>query len=360
MAGDDRPCVVMVGPALSSRGGIASVCAEYEKSGIFERLNVVYLPSFVSAGRFAKLRLAIAAVMRFLRMLLARRVRVLHVHMATGASAWRKLAFCAEAHAFAVPYIVHLHSGKFPEFYERRCGYVGRALIRLALHRSAWVFVLSEERMTWMSEHGFDMTRVSVLPNLVELPAGAERHSEQDDLVFLGRLEEAKGVSTLLEAFAIVRKRHPRARLLLGGEGDRARYEELARRAGLGDAVHFLGWVDGDAKRQLLARAAVFVLPSRYEGQPMGLLEAMSFGVPCVATRVGGIPDIINDGRNGLLVRVGDVDDLAEAISRLLGAPHLRRELGQAGLATVDTHFSARAVEAKLRATYALIQSTAA
>lgn len=354
--GSER-CVVMVGPALGSRGGIASVCAEYERSGLMRRLGVRYLASFISAGQLAKLRVALLAVLRFVGLLLARRVDLLHVHMATGASTWRKLVFCLLAHAFRVPYVVHLHSGKFPEFFEQRCGPVARGLIRLALERSAWIFVLSNERLQWLSAQGLRRARTSVLPNMVEIPASSAYTEEAMGLLFLGRLEEAKGLSTLLAAFAVIHARCPGVRLLLGGEGDRSRYDAQARQLGIAEAVQFLGWVDTDMKRRLMEQSAAFVLPSLYEGLPMGVLEAMSHGVPCIATPVGGVPDIIQDGVNGLLVPVGDSARLAAAMLRLMESPALRGQLSRAGRATVSRSYCLPAVEAQLRQVYDSLMS---
>lgn len=345
-------CVVMVGPALHSRGGIASVCAEYERSGLMQRLGVRYLDSFVSAGKVAKLRVALQALLQFVGLLLVGRVDLLHVHMATGASTWRKLLFCVLALTFRVPYVVHLHSGKFPEFFAERCGTVSRGLILHMLRRSAWIFVLSSERLQWLADQGLRQRRISVLANMVELQVTAAYADHSKGLLFLGRLEEAKGLSTLLDAFALVHAENPAVRLLLGGEGDQSRYGAQARRLGIADAVQFLGWVDAHMKRGLMKQSAAFVLPSLYEGLPMGLLEAMSHGVPCVATPVGGVPDIIQDGVNGLLVPVGDSVALAGALLRLLESPALRSQLSEAGRATVSRTYCLSAVEAQLREVY--------
>ena len=98
--------------------------------------------------------------------------------------------------------------------------------------------------------------------------------------------------------------------------------------AGLGNAVTFAGWVRGEEKLALLQEAALLALPSYAEGVPIAVLEAMAAGLPVVTTPVGGIPDLIADGRNGLLVQPGDVPALASAINRLLDDPALRGAMG--------------------------------
>lgn len=351
--------VLMIGPSLRSRGGISSVCAEYERSGTFKRLNVDYLASFETGSAWTRITAGASAVAALLQRLLTRRVALVHVHMASGTSVWRKLVFCALARLGRRPYIVHLHSGKLPEYYEHGCGPWRRRLVATGLAHAASVLVLSDERRRWLSAQGLDQAPVDVLPNMVSLPETFEASREQPHtLLFLGRLEEAKGVSTLLQAFASVRENYPRARLLLGGEGDQARYEAQVRSLGCADAVQFLGWVDGEAKQRLLARAGVFVLPSRYEGLPMGILEAMSHATPCVATSVGGVPDMIEDGVNGRLTPVGDVTGLAAALADLLGSEPHRQALGLAARRTVEGRYSPAAVEAKLASIYRAVLRT--
>lgn len=347
----ERKRIVMIGPSLRSRGGIASVCAEYQRAGLLDRLNVDYLSSYESASALTRMAVAARAALVLGWKLLRRRVALVHVHMASGTSIWRKLAYCSLARLAGVPYVIHLHSGKFSEYFEQACGPRRRRLIASAFAGAARLLVLAEERLQWLRRQGLDAVPVEILPNMVALPRG--RGPQQgSDLLFLGRLEEAKGVSTLLRAFARVHGQFPGVALLLGGEGDRSRYEAEVASLGLGRAVRFLGWIDGDAKLQVFEQAAVFVLPSRYEGLPMGVLEAMSWRLPCVATSVGGVPDIITDGVNGRLVDVDDVAGLAATLDTLLATPTLRRELGDAARRTVEERYSAAAIESQLARIY--------
>ncbi len=353
---DSKEFVVMVGPSLASRGGIASLCGEYERAGIFERQRVVYLASYVSGGVVTRAYAAARCALQLLVLLLRGRVALLHVHVASGTSLWRKTIYCAMAAVARVPYVLHLHSGKLPDYIWQRCGPLRRKMFGTLLRRSAVIVVLSRERVDWVRRRHAGAVPIEVLPNFVRAPAQRRVPPAHCQLVFMGRLEEAKGVSMLIRAFGALVARFPQTTLVLAGEGDASPYHAQAAALGVADAVRFVGWVEGEAKAALLCDASVFVLPSRFEGLPMAVLEAMSLGVPCVATAVGGLPDLIRDRVNGRLVAMDDAEGLAAALIELVGDEALREAMGRAGRATVESHFSAAAVEEHLARIYATVR----
>jgi glycosyltransferase involved in cell wall biosynthesis len=155
-------------------------------------------------------------------------------------------------------------------------------------------------------------------------------HDADPVLGTVGNFTPKKDHAGLFDAFARVLARFPAARLVLVGSGPLEReLRQRVHRDGLDGHVTFTGIRDDVA--QLLPAFDVFVLSSRHEGLSLALLEAMAAGVPCVATRVGGVPEALGDGRAGVLVPFGDSSALAEELARLLDAPELRRSLGAAG-----------------------------
>jgi glycosyltransferase involved in cell wall biosynthesis len=146
----------------------------------------------------------------------------------------------------------------------------------------------------------------------------------------VGRLAEVKQQGVLIKAFARVIPAFPCARLVLVGDGPlRGELEGLARSLALNGAVLFAGYQSNPER--YLAAMDVFVLPSRAEAMPLVIPEAWAAGRPVVASRVGGIPDLIADGKTGLLVEPGDVDGLTARLRQLLADPPAARELGRAG-----------------------------
>jgi glycosyltransferase involved in cell wall biosynthesis len=168
----------------------------------------------------------------------------------------------------------------------------------------------------------------------------------------VGRLAEIKRQDLLLRAFAEVRKACPDARLLLVGDGpERAGLEALAAALGVADAVRFAGYQQ--EPEPYLRLMDVFALTSRSEGMPMSLLEAWAARVPVVASRVGGIPELVEDGRTGLLFDFPDTAGLASHLGRLLADPGLARELADAGRQAVEARFDQRAAARAYGAHYA-------
>lgn len=138
-------------------------------------------------------------------------------------------------------------------------------------------------------------------------------------LLFVGRLEQAKGTERLVEAFAELATRMDSLSLVLIGDGSqRFAMEEQARRAGLRDHLLFVGWVDHDSLPVWFQAADVLLLPSDYEGLPTAVIEALACGVPVVTTAVGGLPGLICEGKNGLLLKERTSEALAAATERAL------------------------------------------
>ncbi|WP_206202695.1 glycosyltransferase family 4 protein [Thioalkalivibrio sp. XN279] len=160
-------------------------------------------------------------------------------------------------------------------------------------------------------------------------------------LIFVGRLDPVKGLPILLEAFARLVATRPDSRLDIVGDGpQREELESSVARDGLGDRVTFHGYLEPSAVRDLLVRADVFVMSSLSEGIPVVLMEAMIAGVPVVAPRITGIPELVQDERTGLLFTPGNPAEMAQAMLRLLSDTALRQTLVAQGWEFVAEEFN--------------------
>jgi glycosyltransferase involved in cell wall biosynthesis len=169
------------------------------------------------------------------------------------------------------------------------------------------------------------------------------------EILWVGSLTPARGQRLLVNAAGELLRQGRRLRLHLVGDGeDRAALEAHAAALGLHDAVVFHGWLNQDQVRSLYERADLFALASFAEGIPVVLMEAMAMEIPCVATYIAGIPELIRDGESGLLVHASDAAALAAAIARLMDQPELRRQLGKAGREKVLVDFDLATNMAKL------------
>ena len=162
-------------------------------------------------------------------------------------------------------------------------------------------------------------------------------------IICVGRLSPEKGQTGLLRAFARLRSKHPDAVLRLVGDGpDRDALERLASDFGIGGAVTFAGRLPEQETLAEIARADILVLPSFMEGLPIVLMEAMALGVPVVSSRVAGIPELVSDGKTGLLFAPSDWDELAQCMERLLSDRALGETLAQNGKWKITSEFDTR------------------
>jgi glycosyltransferase involved in cell wall biosynthesis len=203
-------------------------------------------------------------------------------------------------------------------------------LDRITQRRADVMLVNSQSLRDYEVAHGIEPERLHVIPNAVDVERFRIAHRAKLDtrvliVLFIGRLDRQKGVGVLLEAAAELSKRRRDFRFVIAGDGpERAPLMMEAARLQLAN-VEFLGFRTDVP--ELLADADVFVLPSRWEGMPNVVLEAMAAGCPVVATRVTGTVDLVADGVNGLLVPPDDAPRLAGGIERLADDGTLREQL---------------------------------
>lgn len=192
---------------------------------------------------------------------------------------------------------------------------------------------------------------VAVIPNGVgEMQAAPRGSGDHGNPVVLygGALRSRKALAVLLVALVELRRSFPRATLLLAGDGEqRSALERQARELGIVEAVRFLGAVPRQEMARWYGSVDIFCLPSIYEGFPVTILEAMSVGLPIVATTVAGIPEAVEEGVSGYLVEPEDARALAAALGRLAGDPALRRRMGTAASRTVRERYTIRAISAR-------------
>ncbi|OYU76345.1 MAG: hypothetical protein CFE45_31680, partial [Burkholderiales bacterium PBB5] len=324
---------------------IAAVLASLLEGGLAQRVPMHCLNTHADTGAAAKAGRFVSAWLSLLAALVAGRVALVHAHVASDSSFWRKSLLLALARGFGVPTVFHLHGGGFADFTAKLGPGLRQRWVRHSLQASDRVVCLSARWQTWVQ--GFaPAARVAVVQNPVRVPSdaelaalrGARDQAAAPYFLYLGLIAPAKGSFDLLRAWPAVLAQAPAWQLKVGGNGQTAALLQTAADLGVAASVQCLGWVAGEPKQQLIAAASAFVLPSYNEGSPVAVLEAMAHGVPVVCTPVGGVPDIVADGQEGLLVPVGDSAALADALLRLTSQPALREALGQAGRRRVLAH----------------------
>jgi glycosyltransferase involved in cell wall biosynthesis len=171
-------------------------------------------------------------------------------------------------------------------------------------------------------------------------------------ILFIGRLSYRKGLFDLLECAKVVCRRYG-IKFILVGKGElEQKIRNVIEKEGLQDKIILVGHQNREELVRLYQNATIFVLPSHYEGLPTVLLEAMSCGLPVVATNVSGCPDVVSDGENGVLIPAKSPEMMVEAISRLLDDEALRNDLGKNARKTIEEHNTWDRIAGKIEACY--------
>ncbi len=281
------------------------------------------------------------------------RYTIVHTHSSKAGILGRWAAWLA-----GVPIIVHTpHGHVFYGYYGRIPSYLFILLERLTARITDKIITLTEQgiqehvdrriapREKFISIHsGVDLTWFTEPhpdPSVTRKHLGLSLDGQVVGSV--GRLEPVKGYDTFLRAAALLRARQPTPHFLLAGEGEEeSRLKHLARELRVEDRVLFLGWQKEIP--DILSALDLFVLPSRNEGMGRTLVQAMAMGKPIVATRVGGVPEVLGEGEAGLLVPPDDPVQLAQAIEQLLDDTELARKLGEAGKRRAPAYSAERMV----------------
>lgn len=350
-----EPINLNIATDIDGMGGVATVLNVYRESGFFSKWNVRLIPTHSSKKRLFglnRLFLYLFALLKVTGYQLFCNVGLVHIHMASRGSYLRKSLIVHLVKALGGKVILHLHGGQFGDFYSKECSKNKQNKIKKTFKMVDAVIVLSTQWLSWAESTLDRSDHVTVIYNAVPSLHVNRNKSVPGLVAFLGRISHSKGAYDLIRAFAQVKAACPYAHLALAGDGDIGAAKAEAKALGLLESVDFLGWISGSAKEALLSRADLYCLPSYNEGFPMGVLEAMSAGVPIVASRVGGIPDAIADKKEGLLIDAGDIDGLARALITVIENRDLNSTYSQVAYKKFDENFSLGAVMPQLDALY--------
>ena len=351
----------MCGPSPDSQGGISSVISTYQSSGTLQALAVSFVPTYTDGSAWQKIFVYWRAVAQVTARIASGNAQLVHLHTASNTSFLRKSSIALLCWFFRVPYILHVHSGRFVEYVSGESGPIQRAWARFVLRRAARVIVLTEGYRRLVLEKLCLQCPIVVLPNptpvALSAPPRAAANALGIRILFLGAMTRNKGFFDLLEAVSGLQVQGIAATLRCGGSGDIDAIASECQRLRIDQSCEFLGWVDAARRLEELLTCDVLVLPSYSEGQPMVIIEAMTAGTAIVATRVGGIPDTVTDGEEAILVEPGKIGALIAALRRVFEEPELRSALGVRGRLRARKYHDPDVVTEKLRAIYAGVLS---
>lgn len=305
-----------------------AVIAALLRSPLAERYRLEAIPTYRDSRPVRRLFLFAFSILALTRWCAGSGPRIVHVHMAARGSMYRKAVVVAVAKAMRRKTILHVHAGPGDlDDFIARLGPFRRRVLRGTLDTADLVLSVSASGAGVLGQ--LTDVKIDVVPNPppsivhVEPEAGRQEDRQMVSVLYLGGFADpAKGGAVLVDALSSLLPDRGDVDVRLAGPGTPP--------PALPERVSWCGFLDEPAKNAALAAADLFVMPSLSEGMPIALLEAMSHGLPIVATRVGAVSEVLSDGVDAVLVDPGDAAQLANALAGLAADPSRRDALGVA------------------------------
>jgi glycosyltransferase involved in cell wall biosynthesis len=339
--------VLYIGPT-SDFGGMGAVLNMYAKN-IQDIKIVSTLNTVKNASKIGSLLNVVFQVNK--KLITDKDIKLLHIHSASKKSFYRKVLLALLGKLYQKKVIFHIHSGSFDQFY-KNAGYL-KPGIKVFLQKMDMIICLSNEWKVFYSQK-MGLKKVVVIGNPIEIH---QLNISQFDnrilhLLFLGKICDEKGIFDLLNFLSNNKFfLNNQIRLTIGGIDQEERLNKLLANPIFSTKVKFIGWVTYPLKSKHFLGCDVFILPSYFEGLPVSILEAMSFGKPVIATDVGGIPSIVKEGYNGWLFDAGVFDQLDPILEEIFLNKGILTQFGSNSHNTAK-QFSTSVIKAQLSQLY--------
>lgn len=314
--------ILMIGADLSSNGGIASVVKCYYREWQKNRneIEIIFLKTSYYKDKKAAYEffMFFNSLLKALFILTTKKISIVHIHTSSGFSFLRKSFFVIISKIYLKKVIFHIHASTFYNFFLNK-----NSLLKFYIHK---ILKISDLIITlchdWEVKLKTKYSNINVItlynPIVIRQRAHRKDYEQANSLkiLFMGFLIPSKGIFDILK---IAKKLYDinvnNIKFIIAGKGELEKaLIKFINANSLNEIVKYVGWVADQKKYDLLESADIFLLPSYNEGMPISILEAMSYSMPIISTRIAGIPDLVNNGKNGFLCNPGQVDEISKII----------------------------------------------
>lgn len=346
--------VLLVGEHLSySKGGIVTVMKMMLKSDYLnDRVKFIKVDIGVRSSYLGKAASWMKGMAKYVTSLAS--CDLIHIHHAANLNfeGVSKLVFLTKILNKNKKVFLHNHGRDFESYYECKTP-KGKEKVVKTFNSVNGNIVLSRHWLDWyrsVAPHA----RWILLPNAVPVrrPKTAQRNNNKVTFLFFGRMERTKGTYDILSVMDEVIKAVSNVHFIFAGDGEVTRVKKIVHENQWDDYVEVLGWVSEKEKPQLFEKSDIFLLPSYFEGLPMSLLETMSYGIVPITTSVSGIPEVVENGKDGFLIQAGDKVDLTDKMIRLATDASCRNYMARNSFEKIQESYSFRSYERKLLSIY--------
>ncbi|SEM80827.1 Glycosyltransferase involved in cell wall bisynthesis [bacterium A37T11] len=328
---------------INHKGGIGGVIETYSKFFFPFKFISTYRPQKRKIFIYPYFILAIFKL--FWKLICDKDIRVVHIHGAAKGSLIRKYCvFWISKKIFSKKVIYHSHGSELEKFYLNSNKIIKRWMNKF-FNQTDLIICLSNKWLNFFYST-FGVDNVKVLENIVERKEVSNKNlkilaNNPIKFLFLGAIGKRKGIFDLLDTIRdnkidLVGK----LKLYIGGDGQIEKLLNYINYEELKDIIEFVGWVTGKQKEDLFAECDIYILPSYNEGLPLSILEAMSYKMPIISTPVGGTPEIVEDGQNGILIEPGNKNEILNALNFFIQKPGTIALFGNKSYNMVEPYYS--------------------
>lgn len=330
--------IYIIGSSLKDKGGIVSVMTQIEKSYLSEKYNFIHVATYLNTNIIKKVVIYLKSL--FIILFNIGKIDIAHIHMSYKGSFYRKSLIILLLKMFKKPIILHMHGSCFKEFYSDLSKF-GKKYCNHILNKADKIIVLSDSWKKYFSSI-VKQENIIVIKNSVNVDQKCDKLKKTSEciFVFLGRQGKRKGVYDLLKSAKELNRKYSNFKLIIAGDGEINEVNKIIREEKLDNIIVNKGWISAEERSTILENADVFVLPSYNEGLPMAILEAMSYGLPCISTNVGGIPEVITNMENGILIDAGDIKALHDAMEYMIININKRQMMGRKAFENICQNYN--------------------
>ena len=350
--------VLIIGPDYRNhRGGIGAVINEHKKLFIHSK----FYCSYKVLSSWKSILYSLFKIILFpFYLLFNSNIKIIHLHGASRGSFYRKYYyFFISKKIFNKKVIYHIHGGEFHLFIKESSKFLIKH-INIMIYKSDIIIVLSDWWVDYFKNQ-FPDKKITKLDNSVPIQSFINRSSpsKKVSFLFLGLISKNKGCYEILDVAERLVQRKVDFEINLGGNGETDKLCKIITEKNLNKYVNYLGWLTGDKKSEIFKQNNVYLLPSKNEGLPVSILEAMSYGLPIISTKVGGIPEMIEENKSGFIIEPGDLNALEEKMMYFIENKDKINQMGNISKTIVDNKFSNEIVQKQLTELYnELLNST--
>lgn len=315
--------VLVIGSAEQSGGGVASVIKLMKKMPVWEKYHCYWLGTQIQRNYAWKVWYAVRAYI--IALFIIWRYDIVHFHTVPNVSMKIQLPIFLLALLGKKKIVLHLHVGNQLAMED----VIKFQLAHWCMQKADKIVLLADNFSNYLDEYWKDVkTPRMVIYNACEEVQAIPYKQHEKTILFCGRFTDNKAADVLIKAFGQIHHKHPEWKLQFLAQGpEEENCKLLVKQLKIEDKVEMPGFVFGKKKHDYYSHAGIFCLCSHYEGFPMVVLEAWSYGVPVVTTPVGALPDFLQTGKNGFLYDIDDVDALAKTLDMLMGDETLRNKM---------------------------------